>query len=314
MSRRPRITLDRPCVYYHVMTRTAQQELYFKENVCPGFKEVMIRIFQNMADIYYIRILAWVIMDNHYHLCLQVEKPPKDLDDLKSRFECLQKLNRSPRRWQPELADACYGRFTDLSRFMSSVNSRIARAFNRSRETQGHLWGSRFKSKIIENESSLLKVMSYIEQNPVKAGLSTVPSEYPWCSAGRLKSGHSSKRPIDLPAVGFLSEIPVSRRAPAYVEWVDDLACQMHSPAFKPPKKIHAPLSNVQLQNWRREFEAGEPEDWSSQAFGSTAFHLEIALKEQAQKNRMTNRRTQTVKRRRKDQNISPSEPFQPAL
>lgn len=312
MSRRPRIKLDRPCVYYHVMTRTAQQELYFKENVCPGFKEVMVRIFHKMADIYYIRILAWVVMDNHYHLCLQVEKPPKDLDDLKNRYECLQKLNKCPRRWQPELADACYGRFTDLSRFMSSVNSRIARAFNRSRDTNGHLWGGRFKSKIIENESSLLKVMSYIEQNPVKAGLSTVPSAYPWCSAGRLKSKNNSKKPIDLPAVGFLSEIPSSRRATSYVEWVDDLACQMHSPIFTSRKKSQAPLSNAQLENWRREFEAGEPEDWSSQAFGSATFHLEITIKEQEQKSRMTKQRNLAEKRRRKDKTFSISEPFQP--
>ncbi len=301
MSRRPRIKPDRPSVYYHVMTRTAQQELYFKESISPGFKEVMIRIFQNMCDVYYIRVFAWVVMDNHYHLCLQVQKPPKDRNDLKRRFDCLQKHNKSPRKWQPELADSCYERFTDLSRFMSSVNSRIAKAFNRSRETSGHLWGGRYKSKIIENESSLLKVMCYIEQNPVKAGLCAAPSTYPWCSAGRLRIRQAQQTVIQPPAIDFLGNIAPNKRAQAYVEWVDDLACQMNSPVISPRKKPNYPLSNNQIREWRNQFEAGEPEDWSSQAFGSTAFHLEITLEEQAKTKRMTNQRNQAVKRRRID-------------
>lgn len=299
MSRRPRIKLDRTNAFYHVMARTAQQEFYFKESVTPGFKEVMIDIFKKMSEVYYVRIFAWVVMDNHYHLCLEVQKPPKNTEDIKRRFKHLQSCNNSPRRWQPELSDSYYERFTDLSQFMSSVNSRIARAFNRIRGTKGHLWGDRYRSKVIENESNLIKVMCYVEHNPVKAGLCKVPSAYPWCSAGQLRKRASQGKKADLPAIDFLRTVSPEDRAHNYVEWIDEIANQLYCPPTAPASNPKYQLSNEQLKIWTHQFDAAEPEDWSSQAFGSPAFHRKIALEEQAKTRHMTKQRSQEVKRRR---------------
>lgn len=262
----------------------------------------MLDIFQEAASVFYVNILAWVIMDNHYHLCLEVKKPPKDLKDLRIRFERLQEINASKRRWQPELAHGCYERFTDLSEFMKSVNYRTARAFNRARNTKGHLWGARYNSKIIENETGLLKVMCYIEHNPVKAGLCRQPSEYPWCSAGRLKLCFSEGKAIDFPAIDFLKYVPCKRRARNYVQLVDELAARFHS---SPPKggleidPCEFPIREAELDEWRKEFGSKVPEDWSSQAYGSEAFQQQIALREQTKKKKITKVRRDAVKRRR---------------
>ncbi|CAM2011069.1 transposase [Acanthopleuribacter pedis] len=307
MSRRPRIKLDKPIAYYHVMTRTAQQEFYLDDSYVPGFKHVMLDIFQKAASVFYVNILAWVIMDNHYHLCLEVEKPPMDPEDLRIRFERLQEINVGKRRWQPELAHACYKRFTDLSEFMKSINYRTAIAFNRARDTKGHLWGARYNSKVVEDEHGLLKVMCYIEHNPVKAGLCKTSSLYPWCSAGDLKRRLAAGKTIDFPAINFLKNLPRKRRTQRYIQLVDELATKLHGDPASPEPGVASyelPITDAELEAWREEFASKAPEDWSNQAFGSGAFQIEIARKEQAKKQKITKVRKEAVKRRR----IDPSE------
>ncbi|CAM2007476.1 transposase [Acanthopleuribacter pedis] len=304
MSRRPRIKLEKPVAYYHVMNRTAQQEFYFDDAYVPGFKQVMLDIFQDVASVFYVNILAWVIMDNHYHLCLEVKKPPKDLEDLKRRFERLQEINVSKRRWQPGLADAFYKRFTDLSEFMKSVNLRTSIAFNGARGTRGHLWGARYNSKIIEDESGLMKVMCYIEHNPVKAGLCRKSSVYPWCSAGRLKLELIRHKTVDFPAIDFLKCVPRRRRARTYVQMVDELALRLYgAPSDRElgDESCELPITEEELEKWRQEFASKAPEDWSNQAFGSEAFQQQIALQEQAKRQKITKVRREAVKRRRFD-------------
>ncbi len=302
MSRRPRIKLEHATAYYHVMTRTAQQEMYLSEKNCPGFKANMLEIFKNMSDIYYVSILAWVIMDNHYHLCLEVQHPPKDPADLQVRFERLQKLNKNPRRWQPNLADSWYERLTDLSRFMSSVNSRTARAFNRARETKGHLWGGRYKSKVIENSAAVLRVMCYIEHNPVKAGVSKVPSAYRWCSAGNLKNKQPLQEVVALPAIDFLGIVEPDQRKQTYIEWVDEMAAQLYPIADISRRQTEAFSHNLddrQLKACRRQFAEGEPENWSVQGFGSPAFILAITLAEKFKIQKMTMQRRKNREQKR---------------
>nr|WP_279382571.1 transposase [Acanthopleuribacter pedis] len=282
--------MNRPTAYYHVMIRTAQQEMYLGEDYVPGFKRVMLDIFQSMAEVYYVKIFAWAIMDNHYHLCLEVKKPPKDMEDLQLRFERLQSLNQSSRKWQPELADKFYKRFTDLSEFMRSVNLRIAKAFNRARGTKGHLWGDRFLSKIIENKPSLLRVMAYIEQNPVRAGLCRFPSQYPWCSAGWYKTRLLQGELVEFPAFEIFTGETPDQMMGSYIDLVDELAFRMHPPPPTVGARVEPPrfrMDPAQYASWKQDFEAGKPEDWSKQGFGSSAFQREVSL---AEKTKLQNR------------------------
>jgi putative transposase len=57
-----------------------------------------------------------------------------------------------------------------------------AQRFNIKFSRSGHLWQARFYSCPAE-EGSLLAIMRYIEQNPVRAGIVGRAWEYPWSSA-----------------------------------------------------------------------------------------------------------------------------------
>ncbi|CAM2063784.1 Transposase [Sulfidibacter corallicola] len=213
MSRRPRIKPQQPVTRYHVMTRTAQQAFYLSDQWVPGFKDRCLQIIEAMADIYYVDLFAWVLMDNHYHLCIEVRRPDICAMDIQARYERLQEHKTSPRPWRTEYVDRYYRRFTDLSRFMAEINLRMTRAFNKACGTSGHMWGGRFKSKIIENDESMLRVMTYIEQNPVRAGICQRPSEYEWCSAGNCHQRLAMGRSTTVPAVGFVGTWPKEKRA-----------------------------------------------------------------------------------------------------
>ena len=48
----------------------------------------------------------------------------------------------------------------------------------------GHFWQDRYKSIIISKDEYLLACGSYVELNPVRAGMVKAPKDYPWSSYG----------------------------------------------------------------------------------------------------------------------------------
>lgn len=69
-----------------------------------------------------------------------------------------------------------------LALAMKQINVRYAVWFNKKYERCGHLFQDRFKSEPIKDDRHMLSVLRYIHNNPVKAGVSTVPGTYPWSS------------------------------------------------------------------------------------------------------------------------------------
>lgn len=279
--RMPRVKPDQSLTYFHVMTRTCQQAFNLDEKTCPGFKETCHQIISAMASIYHVQIFAWVYMDNHIHLALSVSKPDCCEEDIRTRYEKLQQHLKYPRPWRSWYLDRYYSRFTDLSRFMWEINMRIALAYNRRFQTKGHFWGGRFKSKVLENEDALLRVMAYIEQNPVKAKLCQVPSQYPYCSAGRakrkLRAGKMTQPRV--PAIGPFKKMSGRFRAECYVMWMDHQSRLLLGkvPLGQSPPEITAILlGERECEEWRKAFARGAPSDWRTQSYGSTEFERHI--------------------------------------
>jgi len=74
---------------------------------------------------------------------------------------------------------------SNLSLFMQRFNREFARRFNIEHfevKRDGHMWGKRFHSTLILDAEVLLRVFSYNMFNPVKAGLSEHPQDYPFNS------------------------------------------------------------------------------------------------------------------------------------
>ena len=71
-----------------------------------------------------------------------------------------------------------------VSLFMSNWQNSFARYFNNKYQKKGSLLDSRFKAKLIENESVLWHVSRYIHLNPSSASLTDVKNlnKYAWSS------------------------------------------------------------------------------------------------------------------------------------
>lgn len=98
-------------------------------------------------------IHAWVFMRNHVHLLLTPEQP------------------------------------TSIAQLTQWMGSRYVRWYNRRHERTGHLWQGRFYSSVIETQRYFLTCCTYIDQNPVRAGICPHPGTFAWSSYARLALG-----------------------------------------------------------------------------------------------------------------------------
>jgi putative transposase len=92
-----------------------------------------------------VQIHSFVLMGNHYHLL--VTTPNGDLD-----------------------------------KFMYHFNGKLSREIRKYRGAENHKFGSRYKWTIVATPSYLHNIYRYIYQNPVRAGLCELCSDYPYSS------------------------------------------------------------------------------------------------------------------------------------
>ncbi len=90
-------------------------------------------------------VFGYCLMDNHVHLLVQV----------------------------PELG---------LSEGMQELLGRYAQWSNREYGRFGHLFVNRFPSETVCSDAHLLGALRYVDLNPVRAGLTTRPEDWPWSS------------------------------------------------------------------------------------------------------------------------------------
>ena len=69
-----------------------------------------------------------------------------------------------------------------LSKIMHAVNMCYAQYYRKKYGSKGYVWEDRFKSYIIQKDEYLINCITYIEYNPVKAGVVLKPEDYKWSS------------------------------------------------------------------------------------------------------------------------------------
>jgi len=65
---------------------------------------------------------------------------------------------------------------------MRNLGQRYVQYFNRRHARTGTLWEGRFRSCVAESARYVLACYRYVELNPVRAGIASHPSDYPWSS------------------------------------------------------------------------------------------------------------------------------------
>jgi REP element-mobilizing transposase RayT len=109
-----------------------------------------------------LTVLAWCLMTNHYHLVVQT-------------------------------ADVM------LWRSMARIQNRITREYNRRHDVVGTGWQSRYRARLIQNETDLRHLIAYVHLNPVSAGLVRDPGDHE-LSGHREIIGRSKRNLVDTAA------------------------------------------------------------------------------------------------------------------
>ncbi len=115
---------------YHVTARANRKEMIFDSN---EIKELFLEVLRRAKGKYSFKLENFCIMGNHFHLLIRPEGK------------------------------------TNLSRLMQWVMSVFAMAYNRVHGLVGHVWGSRFFSRIVSGIRDFLKIFAYIDDNPVES-------------------------------------------------------------------------------------------------------------------------------------------------
>jgi len=76
-----------------------------------------------------------------------------------------------------------------LARGVGTTNLVYTQHINRKYARSGRLWQNRFFSTIVDRDAYLWAVASYIERNPVRAGIVATSEDYRWSSSRAHVSG-----------------------------------------------------------------------------------------------------------------------------
>lgn len=150
---------------------------------------------QELAAIFAIDIAAFAVMSNHYHIVLRVdsERPQHWSDEdvlqrwtqlftgpmLVQRFLSEEREQMIPSELTKvsEWVDLYRDRLYDISWFMRVLNESIARMANAEDGCTGRFWEGRFKSQALLDEQAVLMAMSYVDLNPIRAGIAETPEQ-----------------------------------------------------------------------------------------------------------------------------------------
>jgi putative transposase len=69
-----------------------------------------------------------------------------------------------------------------ISKVFQSVGRKYVQYYNYTYKRSGTLWEGRYRATIVDSEQYLLKLMRYIELNPVRASMTQHSADYPWSS------------------------------------------------------------------------------------------------------------------------------------
>lgn len=138
----PRKNLIRTSHYpYHVVTRSNNKEWF--DLPTDLLWERIKKLIQRGKSEFKVQIDAFILMSNHYHMCILT--PQANLDKFMYFFN------------------------KNISQFIAKHSGRI-----------NHSLGGRYKWNLIKNDPYYFNVIRYIYQNPIRAGLCHDPEEYPY--------------------------------------------------------------------------------------------------------------------------------------
>jgi REP element-mobilizing transposase RayT len=140
-----------------------------------------------LTSVFAIDVAAYAIMSNHFHLVLHIDRARAlswSDDEVLHRWT---RIYKGPPLVQKYLAGhtldlfemdllaaettAIRNKLASLSKFMAALNEYMARKANIEDGCTGRFWEGRFKSQALLDTTGLLSCMTYVDLNPVRAGI-----------------------------------------------------------------------------------------------------------------------------------------------
>jgi len=183
--------------YYHIISRTVLKSYLLDDEA----RETFLGILRMLSRVYFVKIVTFSLMNNHFHLIVRMV-PSEDMsdDELKARFQIYYNEGKQKRNWRPwhESDSPRYRRrFGDLSCFVQDLKQRFSRWHNKKKDNHGHVWSERFKSVMLEDGRALLACMVYVELNSIRAGLVERPEDFRYCGLSHLLTGGRASAWLD---------------------------------------------------------------------------------------------------------------------
>lgn len=161
-----KLRIEFPGALYHVINRGNYRRDIFET---PATATAFEATLAEACQLHRWKLHAYVVMRNHYHLALET----------------------------PE---------ANLVAGMHWLQSTFATRFNRFRSERGHLFQGRYQALLVEDWTSLARVVNYLHINPVRAGI--VPAvqvaAFRWSSLPRFMK---ASRPSWLLARDWLAQL-----------------------------------------------------------------------------------------------------------
>ena len=136
------LRIEYPGAFYHVTSRGNEKGKIF---ISDGDRKKLLTYLENAFLKFKVVIHAYCFMVNHYHLLMETP-------------------------------------LGNLSRSMHYLNSSYTSYYNIKRQRTGHLFQGRYKALLVDRDSYIQSLSSYIHLNPVRAKIVQFPEEYPWSS------------------------------------------------------------------------------------------------------------------------------------
>lgn len=137
--------MNYPELIYHVVNRGNDRQVIFAE--ADDYWHYLNTI-QRYKKKYQFKLFAYCLMTNHVHMLIKTSGGGS------------------------------------ISKIMQSITVAHTRRYNFKYRRCGHVWQGRFHSPIVSEDNHMLRVMQYIEQNPLRAGMVKRVEDYRWGSYG----------------------------------------------------------------------------------------------------------------------------------
>ncbi|OPL17832.1 MAG: hypothetical protein AVO35_08105 [Candidatus Aegiribacteria sp. MLS_C] len=138
---------------HHVMARGIDGRYVFSSE--QDKEDLLSRLALLVTELEF-SVYAWAIMPNHLHLLVRTGKEP-------------------------------------LWKLMHRLLTGYGLVYNRNYERRGHVFQSRFRSILVQEELYFVRLLRYIHRNPLEAGLVHGPeslAQYRWCGHGAILGKH----------------------------------------------------------------------------------------------------------------------------